>query len=61
METTAKYAYQVYKKGSFSKAAKSLYISQPSLSSAISRLEGELGFRIFDRSTVPCSLRADFT
>ena len=59
METTAKYAYQVYKKGSFSKAAKALYISQPSLSSAISRLESELGFRIFDRSTVPLSLTAE--
>ena len=59
METTAKYAYQVYKKGSFSKAAKELYISQPSLSAAIARLEKELGFRIFDRSTVPCSLTAE--
>ena len=56
METIAKYAYEVYKKGSFTKAAKELYISQPSLSMAISRLEKELGFRIFDRTTVPCSL-----
>lgn len=56
METTAKYAYEVYKKGSFTKAAKNLFISQPSLSAAISKLEAELGFRIFDRSTVPCSL-----
>lgn len=56
METTVKYAYEVYKKGSFTKAAKSLYISQPSLSAAISRLENDLGFRIFDRSTTPCSL-----
>lgn len=59
METTAKYAYQVYKKGSFSKAAKELYVSQPSLSAAIARLEKELGFRIFDRSTVPCPLTAE--
>ena len=59
METTAKYAYQVYKKGSFTKAAKVLYISQPSLSAAISRLEKDLGFCIFDRSTVPCSLTAE--
>lgn len=59
METIAKYAYQVYKKGSFTKAAKDLYVSQPSLSSAISRLENELGFRIFDRSTIPCSLTAE--
>lgn len=59
METTAKYAYQVYQRGSFTKAAKDLYISQPSLSAAISRLEGELGFRIFDRSRVPCALTAE--
>ncbi len=59
METVAKYAYTLYKTGSFTKAAKELYISQPSLSAAISRLEGELGFRIFDRSTVPCALTAE--
>lgn len=59
METIAKYAYEVYQKGSFTKAAKNLYISQPSLSAAISRLEGELGFRIFDRTTIPCSLTAE--
>ncbi len=59
METVAKYAYQVYKKGSFTKAAKELYISQPSLSAAISRLENDLGFRIFDRTTIPCSLTAE--
>ena len=59
METVATYAYQIYKKGSFTKAAKELYISQPSLSAAISRLESDLGFRIFDRSTIPCSLTAE--
>ncbi len=59
METIAKYAYKVYKKGSFTKAAKELYISQPSLSAAILRLEKELGFCIFDRSTIPCSLTAE--
>lgn len=59
METVASYAYQVYKNGSFTNAAKTLYISQPSLSAAISRLEKDLGFRIFDRSTIPCSLTAE--
>lgn len=59
METIAKYAYEVYKKGSFTNAAKSLYLSQPSLSAAISRLEAELGFRIFNRSTIPASLTAE--
>lgn len=59
METVAKYAYEVYKKGSFTKAAEALYISQPSLSSAISRLEKVLGFNIFDRSSIPLSLTAE--
>lgn len=59
METVAKYAYEVYKKGSFTKAATALYISQPSLSAAIARLEKEVGFNIFDRSTIPLSLTAE--
>ncbi|MBE6597557.1 MAG: LysR family transcriptional regulator [Ruminococcaceae bacterium] len=59
METIASYAYKVYKEGSFTKAANALYISQPSLSAAILRLERELGFCIFDRSTIPCSLTAE--
>ncbi|MBQ7039039.1 MAG: LysR family transcriptional regulator, partial [Clostridia bacterium] len=29
------YVYQVYKEGSFTKAAEKLYISQPSLSAAV--------------------------
>lgn len=56
MELAAKYVYEVYKEKSFSKAAKSLYVSQPALSSTVSRLEKELGFRIFDRATVPLTL-----
>ena len=59
METVAKYAYEVYKKESFTKAAEALYISQPSLSAAISRLEKGLGFNIFDRSSIPLSLTAE--
>ena len=56
MELAEKYAYKVYEERSFSSAAKALYVSQPSLSSTVSRLESRLGFRIFDRTTVPLSL-----
>lgn len=56
MELSARYAYQIYLEKSFSAAAKRLYISQPALSASVARLETELGFRIFDRSTVPVSL-----
>ena len=59
MELTEKYVYQVYLSKSFSKAAKTLFVSQPSLSSAVASKERELGFRIFDRSTKPISLTAE--
>jgi len=51
-----KYVYAVYKEGSFSKAAESLFISQPSLSANIKREEDNIGYPIFDRSTKPLSL-----
>ncbi len=47
------YVYEVYKEKSFSKAAKNLYISQPSLSATIKRIENRIGFPIFDRSITP--------
>lgn len=56
MELSAKYAYKVYENKSFSAAARSLFISQPALSAAISRLENDIGFKIFDRATVPLTL-----
>ena len=59
METVARYAYEVYKKESFTKAAEALYISQTSLSAAISRLEKALGFCIFDSSSLPLTLKAE--
>ena len=56
MELLEKYTYSVYSLGSFSAAAKELFISQPALSSAISRHEKNLGFPIFDRSVIPITL-----
>ncbi|WP_125141535.1 LysR family transcriptional regulator [Clostridium transplantifaecale] len=50
------YVYEVYKEMNFSKAAKNLYISQPSLSAAVKKVETRLGFPIFDRSTTPIQL-----
>ena len=45
-----KYIVTVAEKGTFSKAAKSLFLSQPSLTKAIKELEKEMGVVIFDRT-----------
>ena len=50
------YVYEVYREKSFSKAAANLYISQPSLSSMVKKVETRLGFPVFDRSTTPIGL-----
>lgn len=50
------YVYEVYKEKSFSKAAKNLYISQPSLSATVKRIEKKISFPIFDRSITPICL-----
>ena len=39
------YIYEIYKTGSFSKAAKNLYLTQPALSIAVKKEEKELGSR----------------
>lgn len=51
-----RYVYEVYCERSFSRAAQKLYISQPSLSAAVKRVEDQIGSPIFDRSTTPVSL-----
>ena len=56
MERPMRYAYEIYRKGSISRAAESLYISQPALSAIIKKLEESLGAPIFDRSTKPLRL-----
>lgn len=53
MELIKKYIYEIYKENSFTKAAQKLFISQPALSSAVSKYEKSLGFQIFDRSKNP--------
>lgn len=54
-----KYISTVAKCGSFSKAAQSLYISQPGISKMVCALEEELGITIFVRSSSGITLTAE--
>ena len=56
MDLAKKYVLSIAEKKSFSAAAKALFVSQPALSLAVSRLEKELGFPLFDRTANPISL-----
>jgi len=47
------YIIQIVQQGNLSKAAVQLGISQPALSSGLTALENELGFKIFNRKRVP--------
>lgn len=50
------YLNEICKEQNFSRAAKNLYLSQPSLSLTIKKFEQDIGIQIFDRSTTPLQL-----
>jgi len=52
------YMLRIVKEGSISKAAEVLYVSQPSLSQMVAKIEDELGAKIFVRHTNPLQLTA---
>ena len=54
-----KYAVEVAKQGSLSKAAESLLIAQPNISRSIKELEADLGITIFSRSAKGMLLTPD--
>ena len=56
-----RYIVMIVKCGSITEAAKQLFITQPSLSTAVKELEKELGIEIFYRTTKGISLSADGT
>lgn len=51
-----KYIKEIADQGSFTKAAAALYVSQPSLSHLVARIEAELGVALFDRNSKPIRL-----
>ncbi len=56
METDLRYIYEIYRTGSFSKAADALFVSQPALSKAIKKTEDAIGMPLFDRRQHPLKL-----
>ena len=56
MEQNMQYIYQVYLEGSFTKAAETLYLTQPALSMAVRQEEKNIGTVLFDRNRRPLTL-----
>lgn len=50
------YILAIVRESSFSRAAEKLYISQPSLSATVKRIEEKITLPIFDRTTTPITL-----
>ena len=59
LDNLSRYIYEVYRVKSVSQAAQNLFISQPALSTAIRKVEQELGAPIFNRKTLPFTLTAE--
>lgn len=56
MQQDFQYILKIYEEGSFSKAAEALYVTQPTLSIAIQKIESSIGMPLFDRSRRPLRL-----
>ena len=56
MNADLNYIYEIYKTGSFSKAAENLFISQPALSKSVKKTEDAVGMPLFDRKSHPLAV-----
>ena len=56
MQAELNYIFEVYRTGSFSQAARNLYLTQPTLSIAIKKVEQAIGMPLFDRGQQPLTL-----
>ena len=50
------YIFAIAKEQNLTRAAKSLFVSQSTLTMYLNRVEGELGIKLFDRSKRPSCL-----
>jgi DNA-binding transcriptional LysR family regulator len=55
-DSTLRYVIAVYEEKSMTKAARNLFIAQPTLSQSIRVLEEDLGAKLFDRSKTPLAV-----
>ena len=53
------YAVSVCEEKSFSRAAERCFITQPSLSKSVKKLENNIGFALFDRGSSPVEVTRD--
>lgn len=56
MEAEYHYIYEIYKTGSFSKAAENCFVSQPALSKSVKKVEESIHMPLFDRKKYPLRL-----
>jgi DNA-binding transcriptional LysR family regulator len=56
IQNPLKYFFEVCKQESFTKASEMLYVSQPTITTAIKTLERDLGIQLFDRNKTSVSL-----
>ena len=56
--TQLQYTLAVAEQGNFTQAAEKCFVTQPTLSMQVQKLEEELGVKLFNRNTKPISLTA---
>ncbi len=54
--TQLQYTIAVAEEGNFTQAAEKCFVTQPTLSMQVQKLEDELGIKLFNRNTEPITL-----
>lgn len=56
MQQELEYIREIFRAGSFTKAAENLHVTQPALSMAVKKIESSIGMSLFDRKAKPVEL-----